>query len=223
MTARSGAGLVELLTSLMLLGLVTAACAVILQSQARLVRHYGELSARSEALRSARALLRHELRDVHPADVRAVGSDSVAARIFRGIGLVCARAQRLIALRYEGLRLPEPEKDSLLVVGEERVMAFRTSKASMTCATQGDEQIVVIEADGLKLGAVILWFESGAYHLAGNALRYRRGGEGRQPLTDELIDHRRSSLSQGPPGLIHVQLRAQDGATATDHIRLANP
>lgn len=222
MKSRRGTGLVELLTSLMLLGLVSAACAAILQSQARLVRHYGELTARSEALRATRALLRHELRDAHPVDVRAVGPDSLAARIFRGVGLACARAEQLVALRYEGLRLPEPDKDSLLVVGEERALAFRASTALLTCATQGDERTVVIEADGLRPGAVVLWFESGAYHLAGNALRYRRAGEGRQPLTDELIDHRLSSVRLVGPGLIQLHLRARDGAAAVEQIRLAN-
>jgi hypothetical protein len=29
-------------------------------------------------------------------------------------------------------------------------------------------------------------FERGSYHLSGSALRYRRGGSGRQPLTPEI-------------------------------------
>jgi hypothetical protein len=29
-------------------------------------------------------------------------------------------------------------------------------------------------------------FERGSYHLTGSALRYRRGGSGRQPLTPEI-------------------------------------
>lgn len=43
-------------------------------------------------------------------------------------------------------------------------------------------------------GTLFLLFESGSYHLAGGALRYRRGESGRQPLTAEWFDDSRGGL-----------------------------
>jgi hypothetical protein len=44
----------------------------------------------------------------------------------------------------------------------------------------------------VRAGDVLVLFESGTYYLSDGALRYRLGREGRQPLTAEWLDDRRS-------------------------------
>lgn len=222
MNSRAGSALVELLTALALLGVVSAAGVAVMASQARLVRQTAEHAARAEALRSARAILRSELREIEASDVRAVASDSLAFRVFRGAGIVCGRSAQVVTLRYTGLRLPDAEKDSMLVVAEERAVAFQTAAVVGSCHRQENEALVALRGY-LPSGSLVLFFESGTYHLSGNALRYRRGHEGRQPLTDELIDHRLSRFERTASAALRLSLRARDGAELTEELRFANP
>lgn len=195
---RSGAALLELIAATALLGVIGASCAALLHAQAKLLHNTAEHAAADETFRTARAVLAAELRPLVPADLRAVARDSIALRVFRGWGIVCARRDPHVAMRYHGVRLPDAEKDSLLVSGEDRIGVFQASAdATLRCTPRtGEELVVIAPAITLQPGSIALFFESGAYHIATNAVRYRRGGEGRQPLTDELIDDRRSRFDR---------------------------
>lgn len=193
--------LVELATSASLLGIVSVACATLVHSQTQLLRNVSERAAMNETLRTASGIFEAEIDAAADQDLRAVTEDSVAMRILRGRAIVLTRVGQRYALRYEGLRAPDPGKDSILAVGSEQT-------ASFTVVTSDPP---AIETDlPLAPGALLLFFESGAYHIATNALRYRRGAEGRQPVTDELIDHRASRFgveSDGRLLLLHLRGR----------------
>ena len=212
MRSRAGAALLELLTAMTLLGLLTAASSVLIHSQSILVRTISERAAADETLRTARSIVRAEFQDLSAADVRAIANDSIAARVYRGAGIVCVLDSTRVVLRYRGMRLPEPDKDSLLVIGEESAVAFTDAALQGdACASLPGEELVALRVERrLRLNALVLVFESGAYHLATRALRYRRGLEGRQPVTDELLDDPASGFvaEAGQRGII-VQLRSR--------------
>jgi hypothetical protein len=219
---KPGSTLVELVTTVALLGILSVACGALLKSQAQLLRHTSERAATAETLRTARGVLHAELRDISAADIRGVGSDSLALRVFRGFGIVCAVSEEDVVLRYRGLRAPDPSKDSLLLIAEERTTTFRLASDRPLCVPRPDEQLITIApVDPLADGSLVLLFESGSYHIANRALRYRRGTEGRQPLTDELIDDRRSGFSSEPGGFRVLLRSAVRGVDADTYIRLS--
>lgn len=193
--------LVELATSASLLGIVSVACATLVHSQTRLLRNVSERAAMNETLRTASGIFAAEIDAAAEQDLRVVTDDSVAMRIMRGRAIVVTRVGQRYALRYEGLRDPDPVKDSILAVVNEQAARFTLASADPPS----------IETDlPLAPGALVLFFESGAYHIATNALRYRRGEEGRQPVTDELIDHRASRFAVESDGrllLLHLRGR----------------
>lgn len=213
--------LVELATSASLLGIVSVACATLVHSQTQLLRNVSERAAMAETLRTASGIFAAEIDAAADQDLRAVTDDSVAMRIMRGQAIVEARVGQRYALRYEGLRDPDPLKDSILVVGTEHTASFTLASADPPS----------IETDlPLAPGALVLFFESGAYHIATNALRYRRGAEGRQPVTDELIDHRASRFGVEAEGrllLLHLRgrntLRQKPVVTETRVHRINRP
>lgn len=220
---RPGLSLVELTTTFALLGILSVACGALVRSQAQLLKQTSEHAATDETIRTARAILHAELRDIGLGDMRGASADSLAFRVFRGFGIVCAVAEDDVVLRYRGLREPDPEKDSLLVISDERTTAFRVVTDRPLCVPRVGEHLIAIDSAGaLQAGELVLFFESGAYHLANRALRYRRGTEGRQPLTDELIEDRWSGFSMQPGG-VRVFLRgAGVGADTDAYIRFSN-
>jgi hypothetical protein len=211
--------LAELVTTSALLGILSTACAVIVHAQAQLLRNVSDRVAGAEALRTAGAIVTAEVRTTAAADVGAIAADSVALRVHRGMAVVVGVSADGITLHYEGIRDLDPAKDSLLIVGSERVGSF-TRLAGEPLRIQPDVPV--------REGDVLLFFESGAYHLATNALRYRRGAEGRQPVTDELIDHRASRFGvEAQSSLVRIHLRTRNSkmraAAQTDaRVRLIN-
>ena len=106
---------------------------------------------------------------------------------------------------YRGIRNPNPEKDSILTLGEDgawlpRALLDRVRDAP-GCAGGGEgwtESWRVGEGGGeWVLGRV---FERGSYHFSHGALRYRRGGGGRQPLTAENLLRGELHPASGPFG-----------------------
>lgn len=202
MKTRRGHALLELLTAATLLGMVGTAAAALLQAQSRLARTMADRAAANESIRTARDILTAELRELTPSDVRAVARDSLALRLFRGWAIVCDVRDSTATLRLRGARDPEPNKDSLLIVGEETTRSFRRSARVAACDhVSGERLLAVVTEPPLSPGRVLAVFESGVYHWHAHALRYRRAAEGRQPLTDELIDHRRSEFAAVPGGV----------------------
>lgn len=229
MKMRAGAALLELITAAVLLGIVGIICTTLIHAQASLIRTVSEHIAVAETLRSARTIVARDVRILDSADIHAVAGDSISIRVFRGWGIVCAAANGIVTVRYQGLRQPDATKDSMLVFGEDRAGTFQgTSPLNSDCPRHPDEQILGLSPSiSVRAGALLLFYETGAYHLAVNALRYRRGNEGRQPLTDELIDHRRSSFALESGRGIRFVLRSNPtvGAPArssNSHVRFLN-
>lgn len=211
--------LIELITASVLLGMLSTACAALVHAQVGLLRNVTDRAAASESLRTASAIVAAEMRTAAASDVAIVAPDSIALRAIRGWAIVSRTESGRTELRYEGVRQPDPLKDSVLVVGEERTAAFTLPAADP----------LAIETElPLPPGTLLIFFETGSYHLATNALRYRRGLDGRQPITDELIDHRASRFGmEADSRLLRLQLRAKAvrGRQATQistRIRMVN-
>lgn len=202
MSTRAGATLVEVLVAL-LVGLLLAVLSLELLARARTAQR--NLTARAEtlaAIRVARHVLRSELRVAEPGRDFTSAGDSLGLRAFRGAGAVCPDrpAPEELLVAYEGLRGPDPEKDSVLILlGDGRWWPARLLDAaptSLACsaAPQASVQrwrLSAVPPPGAALARV---FERGSYHVSGGAVRYRRGAGGRQPLTPEVLDERLSHL-----------------------------
>ncbi|HEX7118712.1 MAG TPA: hypothetical protein VF212_07995 [Longimicrobiales bacterium] len=199
MNARAGHTLAGFLVALVLTGLVCSALVGTFSAAQAVARRHAWMVRAREALRISGVVLGDELRFLDPrADIRAVSEDSVSIRAYRGVGTVCAVESDGTALvRYRGLRVPEPEKDSVVVVdaiGRARPMPLLESgPADGGCDARAGTTLYALSLpDPPTAGSLLLVFETGSYHLADRALRYRRGDGGRQPVTAELLDVRRS-------------------------------
>jgi hypothetical protein len=197
---RSGSTLIELVSALMALGIIAAACAGLIRSQSILLNNASERSAIRETLRAGSAVLSAELQHLTVADLRAVAADSVLLRVFRGVGIVCSITPPRVTMRYRGVRQPDPSKDSMLLAGTEQAGTIRLVSSRVDpCTSQPGEQLTAVEpAIPITVGAVVLFYESGSYHLAASALRYRRGASGLQPITDDFMDHAHSQFAFTP-------------------------
>jgi len=194
--ARGGFSLAETLVAL-LLGLLLITLALRSLAGVRVVAE--RLERRGEvldALRTARHVLARELR-AGPGFVVAAepSADTLAVRALRGVALVCPGSAdgREVTVVPDGSRAPDPAKDSVWLLGSEgeaRALAIVGAGPGPTCAalSPGATLRWVLSGDLPRAPSVALWFESGSYHLSGGALRYRRGGAGRQPLTPEVLD-----------------------------------
>jgi hypothetical protein len=192
MKLRRGFSVTELLVALVLTTLLVAVLIGVLVAQTRLGSVIAQRSSGNDAVRSASFILSGEVRRTTPYDLRALTSDSLALRAFRGAGIICAVNATEIRVRYRGDRLPNADKDSALIihgdsVGVLRVVESRT--VTGTCTPAAGETLVAMRFGAINLppDGVVLIFESGSYYLSTRALRYRIGAEGRQPLTAELF------------------------------------
>lgn len=176
---------------------VTLCSALLMQS--RLARSVGERIAHNDAARAAMHILPAELRSSDPRfDVRAASGDSIAARWFRGSGVVCDTSSSDIWIRMRTVRDPDPDKDSLLVItgsGENAASFTSVAFDPGRCVAAAGEEVYRIRATGVANAVAVLFFESGSYYLSQRALRYRLGGEGRQPLTEEFLRDAGSSFA----------------------------
>lgn len=168
-----------------------------LDTMARLRSAQARLAARADglvALRVTRHVLRSELRRGRPGEDWQVGGDTLGLRAFRGTALVCPRDSVSDALQvsYEGVRWPDPSKDSLLLLTAHGGTVLRdlvaTGAPSASCAleTPGSPSTWLLDSAAPADVVLARLFERGSYHLSGSALRYRRGLSGRQPLTPEV-------------------------------------
>lgn len=221
---RAGFSLAELLATLVLGGLVSAAIAGTLGGAERLAGAQAARVAAAEALRVASVVLSRELRSVDPAeDIAMLSADSLRLRAFRGTAVVCGLAGSAVYVRYRGLRQPNPAKDSVLALdadGRAQPLALEAARVEAAACPGRPEALVQRWRVGgvVPTGTLLLLFETGSYHLADHAFRYRRGAGGRQPLTAELLDDGASEFRPlGPQDVstpdpawaagIHVPLR----------------
>lgn len=187
---RSGAAsLAELILVLALFALVSAGAARFASGQRRVAETVRTRGRWAELVRTATLVLGADSRFLVGADIAAAAGDSIRIRAFRGGGLVCGTNGPRVWLRYTGAREPEPAKDSLLLLLPDTMVAVRLQSvaASDSC---GSSLRLTLELTPPGPAGYGLIFESGAYMLAGNAFRYRRGAGGRQPLTETLLDVR---------------------------------
>lgn len=199
--SRRGVGLAEMLVALVLTGVLAGAVAGVLRHGLRLAEAQRQQMARAEAVRTVAFVLGGELRHLVTNDLPVVEAESVALRAMRGLAIVCGGSAAAPLALVRGLRLPDPDKDSVLVVGAANspVRAILEADRSDDCAAEGGESVLRLRLDGPLPGRALLYFERGSYHMSGRALRYRRGRAGRQPLTETLLDDAFFHLHQGPP------------------------
>lgn len=186
--ARAGAAsIAELLLVFWLYGFVLLALAGLARGQSRLAAAQESAARRLELLRTAGVVLGAELRYLAPADLRDGAPDSLRLRAIRGGGTICDAAGDVLYLRYRGVRRPEPEKDSVLLLlpGAEAAAPVEEVGGGGAC---GDLSVrVAPPAAGLPSAGLALVFETGTYLVGEGALRYRRGAGGRQPLTETIL------------------------------------
>lgn len=211
--APAGSSLVEAVAVMTLTSIVMAVIAGICVAQMRLARAAAAHVAAAETVRTASSVLAGEARRMTAADVSGWSSDSLAVRAFRGSGLPCGTSPGGVLVRYTGDRLPDPAKDSVLVVraaADAAVMLLAVAPAVGRCAALAGETILRLEtSEPVPLAAVLLLFESGSYHLSTRALRYRIGSGGRQPLTTQSLTHPFSRFSAVSADGIRFQLETQ--------------
>jgi hypothetical protein len=192
----------ELVLVAWLFALVMAAIAGLATQQGRLAALQQDRVRFEDAVRTGAVILGSELRPLTYQDL-SVGGDSVRIRALRGAGPVCAVDGTAVHVRYRGTRAPEPDKDSLLLVGAgwEAPAAVVTATQSSAC---GGSVRFLLHSPPSVAPALALVFETGAYSAFGGAIRYRRGQGGRQPLTEAVL--RDMSLYSVPGG---VRLRVR--------------
>ncbi len=201
MRARRGAAsIAELILVLWLFAFVLAGIARFASAQSRMAAAQLDRTRADELVRTAWLVLNAELRSTAAADRVSFGADSFRIRAFRGGGRVCRAGGDTLVVAFAGDRLPDPAKDSVLLIGgngiEEAMDLAGTGLSSLECDGAGR---------WLRLGrtpgsepAMALLFESGVYDVAGTALRYRRGAGGRQPLTEPVLAN--ATLGMAGPG-----------------------
>lgn len=185
-TRPRGASLVELVIVLGLFSLVLGGLARFVAGQGRIARTQLEATRFAEAVRASRVVFQGEVRAISSHDITATGPDSVRLRAFRGGGAVCSASGASLGVLYRGHRQPDPTKDSVVVItalGEE----FRAVEEVAGTGCGGDGILIVLDAATVPDPAFVLIYETGAYHLANGALRYRRGESGRQPLVEAIL------------------------------------
>lgn len=193
---RRGYTLAEALVALLVAGILTACLAVVLDAVARVALRHAGAAAAAETERTVAAILGPELRAATAVDV-SFAADSVRLRAFRGRGIVCASETGSITMSYAGVRRPEDDKDSVLVIGEtaERTFDVAGVTSSDACGP-GSVRLTIGGADSLRAPLVALVFETGAYSIATSAFRYRLGSAGRQPLTEENLSSAGSGIDE---------------------------
>lgn len=148
---------------------------------------------------------------------------AIQLRAFRGWGRVCAGGWAWVGVAWQGLRRPDPRRDSLLIFAADGGVRLRALTAVATRSTlegcgplSADEQGLRIEwaePEHEPAGAAGLWmlvraFEHGSY-VPGPALRYRRGQGPRQPVTAERFT--RADVQRAGDGSIEFDLETGSG------------
>ena len=204
---RPGTSLAELLLALTITLLIGSVLLGLLLAQLALARMTAQQAYTAEAVRTASHVLAAEVRRARPQDVRALARDSLAIRSFRGTGIVCSASGADVHVRYRGERLPDARKDSVLLLPSERAVQLVDARAATAgCAVQPGERALTLRLPVMSADDVaVLIFEPGAYYLTASALRYRLGGEGRQPLTTEAFVHPQTRF-ESAAGAVRFQL-----------------
>jgi hypothetical protein len=222
-----------------LTAIVGAAMCATLIAQSRVARMIGDRIAYNDVVRATRYIIGSELRFSAAPDIRAIAAESLGGRWFRASGIPCAADNTSVWIRFQGIRGVDTRKDSMLVLepaGEIASDAARLSNDNDNpqCVAGTGESIFRIPTpipggDARDVTAVLI-FESGNYYLATRALRYRLGGEGRQPVTEEYFRDGVSRFASLPSDsasaarvLMTLALRPSIQQTAGRTVRMVVP
>ena len=203
-SARRGVTVVEVLVSLLLgLAVISLGWSALAHQRTVAFRLRSEMDLLS-ARRLAAIVIGKELRaGERGRDWSVSAPDSLALRAFRGWGPVCGFGTEpgSMVVAYHGERAANPVKDSVLILtadGWRLADLTGRSSESRSCGMDLGGGSEVWTIDPPVPGALVARiFERGSYHVSGGALRYRRGLGGRQPLTQDVFDHDRSTMGVG--------------------------
>jgi hypothetical protein len=197
MARRSGTSLIEALLVILLLAFVVPAGWTLLAGHRRAGARMVERAEALETVRTVDWILREEVDgSLEGRDWTALDGDSMSLRVFRGHALLdpAMPGQGTVLACYRGARAPSPEKDSVLLLGVDGQWQAHDLLSRTPLSTDCEDLVhggsserwtLSPNPDGAVLARV---FETGSYHLADGALRYRRGEGGRQPLTPESME-----------------------------------
>lgn len=190
MKLRSGASLPELILVAWLFGLVLAAVAGFAAGQRRIVEATSGRVRMSEVVRVADRVLGSELRTLAEADIERHGPSSIGVRAVRGGGVICGWTSDGALVRYKGMRRPDATKDSVILISGRtpRGEPYRLLAAASEQGCGGSVVRLRLQPapSARAAGGLALVFESGTYSVD-DAIRYRRGAAGRQPLTETVL------------------------------------
>lgn len=189
---------VTLLLGLLLTTLVWRDAAVIRTTLAGVA----EQTARTEARRVIGLVLDAEAGGFVEGGAPA---GQVAVRAHRWWGVVCDTLPRAgrATLLFQGLRRPDPDKDSLLVVsagGRVEVRRLDGVRAVAGCGATAVEVAWAPHPDEPP-PRLVRGFEYGVY-LLDEAFRYRRGSGGAQPLTAAVFHPDSVQLAHDTDGVV---------------------
>jgi hypothetical protein len=215
---RRGSSTVEVLVALLLTVLIVQLSWSLLVSARQAA---SRLIQRSEAIDAERIgwnVLSRELSAGVPArDWTLESARVLPLRAFRGLAEICASlsSQDGAAVRYAGMRLPEPAKDSLLALTErgDWVTLRLTSRAPSTleCPAWPGVPLERWSWEPVQPGLVVARvFERGSYHLEDRAIRYRVPDGGRQPLSEERLESGSAFLGSTTGVDLRLVLRVDD-------------
>lgn len=200
--------LVSLLLSLLLVHVAWSVAASQRTAAARLVHRSGTLAAE----RAVWWVLGEETGPGRPGrDWRVTDPGVLEVRAFRGGGATCpgvSGSGGWVAVRYRGWRVPDPSKDSVLLVdasGRAAVAAVvERVRDDVPCALRAGErgEWLRLVPEPAARPVLVRIFEAGSYHLEDRAFRYRRGRGGRQPLTAEVLDPAGTDVGVLPTGAV---------------------
>jgi type II secretory pathway component PulJ len=198
--------MIEAIIAILLGALLVAAAWTALARERQALQN---MIVRAEGLTTIRMARSSLARDVASAGASgvAVGQDTVGLRAVRGIGLPCSLARSplastSLAVRYTGIRNPNPRKDSIRGLTRDGAWVVSdlidvTSAAS--CDTvRGTRALTLVASTRIETLVYAEVFEVGSYHLTGRALRYRGPGGNRQPLTAENVSPASRFVAFGP-------------------------
>jgi hypothetical protein len=229
MTGRRGVTLVELIGALLITGALVAGVSRALIG-ASLAQQ--SVAARAEALvlsRMTRVLIGREVQGgVGGVDWRLTGSDALALRAYRGIGVVCGPPTALdrglrVPVRYSGSRLPNALKDSSLVVLADGSIATvdLLDMDPAGCRGEGGLSLILDRVEPGAAPILIRPFERLEYHLSDSTLRLRRGRAGRQPLGPSVLHPASHFRALGDRGVeLHLQFADPPGPVPAARSRL---
>lgn len=207
--------LVSLLLTFLILALGAALVVAVARNAGALARTTDEVFAERMVWR----LLRAELgQGVSGRDWSVDDAGEIALRAFRGVAVACGPARgSQVEVLVAGVRVPAPEKDSVLVLGPDG--AWTAADLTGVWSAEGgcgapplhgwrrERWTVAPPPSGVP---VLRFFERGSYHLEDTVFRYRVGEGGRQPVTPPVFRDRAAGFRVSGDGVV-VDFGLADG------------